>query len=112
MSHEIQNLQEKLVSDLANQLSKKKEEIINNILIERGYHPLSEFAVNSRFPRIQRTIKGEWEYYFADNGTKQGDFIGAFKYVYDTTFDKADFSTKSICTIEFQNSNFDAVFLS
>ena len=111
MLHEIQNLQEKLVSDLANQLSKKKEEIVNQKLIEKGYPPLSEYAVNSRFPRINISKANDWEYVFADNGTKQGDFIIAYRYVYDTTFDKSDFSAKSMCTIEFQDSDCSAVFL-
>ena len=61
MSQEIQNLQEKLVSDLAKKLSNKKEEIINQKLIEKGYPPLSEYAINSRFPRINISRANAWD---------------------------------------------------
>lgn len=65
------------IKNIIEEMKAKKEAFIKEMLIKKGYPELAEINERVRFPKVNRTILGNWEYIFADNGTKNGDFIVA-----------------------------------
>lgn len=68
-----------VVSQLANQLISKKEELIKMKLAEKGFGHLIEGMYERRFPKVCAVKQGNWTLYFADNDTPEGAFIVAIE---------------------------------
>ena len=98
-----------VTTEIINKISKQKEDIVNQKLIENGFPPLLEFLKKERFPRINISKQGDWEYYFADNGTINGLFLVAFRIVYDNSFKLNNHGVKSTVTLEFQDKECSSV---
>ena len=96
-------------TEIINKISKQKEDIVNQKLIENGFPPLLEFLKKERFPRINMSKQGDWEYYFADNGTINGLFLVAFRIVYDNSFELKGNSCSASVTLHFQDKDCSSV---
>ena len=93
------------IFEATSNINKQKEEIVNKQLIKKGFPPLSEFLKKERFPRIQITKQGEWEYYFADNNTANGVFLCAIKTEFNNSFDISDNKCTASVTLHFQDTD-------
>ena len=97
------------IFEAANNINKQKEEIINQKLLQKGYPPLVEFLKKERFHRINITKQGDWEYYFADNGTVNGDFLCALKVEFNNSFELKGNSCSASVTLHFQDKDCSSV---
>jgi hypothetical protein len=64
---------------LAKEMREKKTAFLNEMLTKKGFPELATFGQSeqNRFPKLAMVRHAGWEYYFADNGTRQGAFIVA-----------------------------------
>lgn len=97
------------IFEVANNINKQKEEIINQKLIQKGYPPLVKFLKKERFPRINISKQGDWEYYFADNGTINGDFLCALKVKFNNSFELKGNSCSASVILHFQDKDCSSV---
>lgn len=67
-----------IISNLSEQLNLKKEEIIKDKFNEIGLSHLLENLNNSRFKRVIIEVDGEFERWYADNGTIEGLLVITF----------------------------------
>ncbi len=61
---------------LIEKINAEKREFIKKMFVSKGYGHLLD-AEQTRFPMVTICIREGWEYYFVNNGTKQGEFIVA-----------------------------------
>jgi hypothetical protein len=99
------------VFEIASNINKKKEEIVNKQLIKKGFPPLTEFFKKERFPRISVSKQGDWEYYFADNNTINGVFLCALKVEFNNAFDIQENKVSASITLHFQDTDCSSVLL-
>lgn len=98
--HDLVN---KLYSEIATSLSKKKEDLIRVKLIEKGFGHLIDGLKTRRFPKICCVRQGQWELYFADDNSDEGAFIIGFKDVYlNPILDDRKYTAKA--TIKYQDT--------
>lgn len=102
--------------DIICNLQEKKDTFIRELLIRKGRQMTAEtFKENNRFSKVCVVKYCDWEYYFVDNGTKQGDFIVAIgPWKANTIFDfskdvRSTGSCTTTCYFEWQDNNFDPV---
>jgi len=114
----MDNLIDELTQKMMSEMNEKRESFIKEMLIKKGYKHLIP-TEKMRFPKINRSISFDgWEYIFADNGTKQGDFIVAISpWKPNSVFDFSKLSEHNVScqtTYDFtwQDKNYDAVFIS
>lgn len=113
MYERMHEMTEKLMSDI----QAKQENLIKQKLIEKGYPELANLDETIRFPKLNRTICDGWTYIFAENGTKQGDFIVAIGPLeYESNFDfskvhstEPTASSNTTITFKFQDKDFSKV---
>lgn len=90
----------------------QKERLINDKLVEKGFAPISESSLNCRFPRFKICKLGDWEYFFADDGTRQGCFIIAYRFVFGNPINNPlseDYATAFQVSLEYQSEDFSPV---
>lgn len=108
---------EEFMQKIIAEMQQKREAFIKEMLIKKGYPGLANINEKVRFPKLNRSICGDWEYIFADNGTTQGDFIVAISQWEpdnnDTTVIQEDNSFKLInrYTFKWQDQFFNDVEL-
>lgn len=105
----MERLEDRIINDIIQKMHAKKEAFIKEKLIEKGYSELVETSHKTRFPKINISKCDGWDFIFADNGTKQGDFIVAIK---DFDFIVSDLNnTKNTIDVSFvwQDVNFTPV---
>jgi hypothetical protein len=113
---DFKKFEEDLRQKMSSELQERRESFIKNMISQKGYSHLIPTEA-TRFPKINRSIGWDgWEYIFADNGTKQGQFIVAIgPYKFNETFDLSNPSIRVSadikCTFDWQDTNFDAVIL-
>jgi hypothetical protein len=87
----------------------KKIEFIKKKIQEKGYIYPTEPA---RFPIISLVNENGWTYVFANNGTKQGDFIVAVSDIESKSQQfEDDNSHKIVLSFRWQEDNFEPVKL-
>ena len=69
---------EDLVNKMAQGLSDKKEQLLIDALITKGYSHYLNFQ-NQRFPKVVREVRSGWTCYYAYDGSDNGQFIIGFK---------------------------------
>ena len=109
-----QNLLYRQLEEIKRDIDTKKAELVKAMLSKKGYGHLVNFAEKCRFPKVNVSVCGEWEYYFADNGSKQGDFIIAIRVVNtDPVYELSVCTATASCEyrLEWQDTNFEAVML-
>ena len=113
MYNSMNDMHRKIMSEM----QEKKEAFIKEMLAKKGYKHLIP-TEKMRFPKINRSISFDGsEYIFADNGSKQGDFIVAIgPWEPENEFDFSKLSERSAFaqttyTFKWQDKNFDAVRL-
>lgn len=86
-----------LIAKLADDLSKKKEEIIKQKFAEKGFSHLLDGLDKRRFKRIVVESNADCEKYYADNGTDDGVLIVTFFRQYNkfTKGDSGEFGIKA-----------------
>jgi hypothetical protein len=109
-----------LIRDMTQKISQDRitmvDDFIRMMLVKKGYPHLAEIKDKVRFPGINITERAGWLYVFADNGTKQGDFIVAVTIETENgrlITSKSDFSATQFATtsLKWQDTNFSAVML-
>jgi hypothetical protein len=97
-------LQQKEWLNKLSELSSKREELIKQKLIEKGFGHLIEGIEKRKFPKICQIREGEWTSVYADNNTDEGAFIIAFKETdFNTDYLDKDFSIKMNASIQWKS---------
>ena len=94
-------------NDIVKSVMDMKERFVKQKLIEKGYGHLVDDLKQMRFPKINISTKGEWEYIFVDNGSVQGNFIVALRVVTGAFSPLSPTEIKA--SIEWQDADFEAV---
>lgn len=68
-----------MMEKVLSQMREQKDEFVKRKFIEKGYNRLFGGSGKRRFPGLCKVVSGKWEYYFADNGSDNGEFIVAIK---------------------------------
>lgn len=108
---EIQDSIARAMSDQVKLLQNKKEQFIKDMFLKKGFSDVVE-TIGYRFPKIVAIRHGDWDYYYADNGTKSGVFVVAIKNEYD--FSEAggkDDKFKYVMSISFKWHEAEPMFL-
>ena len=67
-----------LVNKMAQSLSDKKEQLLIDALITKGYSHYLGFQ-SQRFPKVVCEVRNGWTCYYAYDGSDNGQFIIGFK---------------------------------
>jgi len=70
---------EEYTAKLGKQLADKKDELIKERLIEKGFEHILSDSPTRRFKRIVVEKHPDYEHWYADNGTEEGVLIISFK---------------------------------
>lgn len=92
---------------IVNSVTSARDEFIKQKLTEKGYERLANEMKYRRFPEMSIVSHDEWQYIFVDDGTVQGDFIGAIRITTDA-FNPLS-PTEIRFGIDWQDADFEAV---
>ena len=92
---------------IVNSVISARDEFVKQKLIEKGYERLTNEMKYRRFPEMCIVSHNEWQYIFVDNGTIQGDFIGAIRIATDVFNPLSPTEIKA--SIDWQDTDFSAV---
>lgn len=76
---EILDFQQEFMSKIYNDITNKKQELIKQKLVEKGFGHLIDGIEKRRFPKVCCVKQDNWSYYFADDDTDEGVFIVAIE---------------------------------
>jgi hypothetical protein len=68
-----------IIQNCYRELERKKNDLVKNKLIEKGFGYLIDDMEKRRFPKVCSVKQGGWTFYYADNDTDEGAFIVAIE---------------------------------
>lgn len=75
----IPNYMETIMTDILKEVQGKKDALVKQKLIEKGFEHLIEGMEKKLFPKVCSFRYEGWTYFFADNDTDDGCFIVAIQ---------------------------------